>query len=98
MPEVFFIGFLGQARFWRGFPAKAGILLKILFQQGPVAQVFKPAAAKRHGRFKDFIADGQEHVPGGHAAEHGALLPVGGLDGLAEVQGGRAIDTNAALF
>ena len=43
-------------------------------------------------------ADGQEHVPGGHAAEHGALLPVGGLDGLAEVQGGRAIDTNAALF
>ncbi len=96
-PVALFVGALGQARLGRRLPAEVGVLLEIPLEQRPVGEVLEPAAAVGHGGLENFVAHGEQHVPGRHAAEHGGLFPVGGLDRLAEVDRCRPVDADPPL-
>ena len=60
--------------------------------------MLEPAAPVGHGGFKHLMADGEQQIAGGHAAEHRLLDPVGSLHGLTEIQRGGAVDSHPTAF
>ena len=90
------VGRPGEPGARRLLPAKLRILVEVALHERVVGEVLPVAAAKRHRGGEDLLADGQQHVARGHAAERGAGHEVRRDHRLVPLDGGRAIDANSA--
>ena len=90
------IVFVGQARLGRGLMTELGIFVPILLHQRAIIQVFEPATPVRHGRFKNFMSDGQKHITRGHAAKLAVGMKIWSCGRLGVINGGRTIHPNTA--
>ena len=92
------VGLAGEPRARRLLPAEPRVLVEVALHERVVGQVLEVPAPERHRRAQDLAADGEEHVPGRHAAEHAARREVGGDHRPVPLDGLRTVDPDAAPF